>query len=52
MEETQTRLLAQNVPEEFFVKFPELVIMDESLRVPDLLSTVQVHIDRQHKPEQ
>ncbi|MBP5465104.1 MAG: ATP-binding protein [Treponema sp.] len=52
LEETQTRLLAQNDPEEFFVKFPEPIIIDEIQRVPDLLSTVQVHIDRHHKPGQ
>lgn len=52
LEETQTRLLAQNDPEEFFVKFPEPIIIDEIQRVPDLLSTVQVHIDKNHKAGQ
>lgn len=52
LEEPQTRLLAQNDPEEFFVKFPEPVIIDEIQRVPDLLSTVQVHIDKNHKAGQ
>lgn len=52
LEETQTRLLAQTDSEEFFVKFPEPVIIDEIQRVPDLLSTVQVHIDKNHKAGQ
>ena len=46
------RILAQHDPEEFFVKYPEPVIIDEIQRVPDLLSTVQVHIDRFHKAGQ
>lgn len=52
LEELQTRLLAQNDPEEFFLKFPEPVIIDEIQRVPDLLSTIQVHIDKNHKAGQ
>ena len=34
LEDPQTRLLAQSDPEEFFVKYPEPVIIDEIQRVP------------------
>jgi uncharacterized protein len=46
LEDVNIRLLAQNDPEEFFTKYPEPVIIDEIQRVPQLLSTVQVRIDR------
>ena len=52
LEDPQTRLLAQSDPEEFFVKYPEPVIIDEIQRVPELLSTVQVHIDRNQQKGQ
>jgi predicted AAA+ superfamily ATPase len=44
--------LAKNDPEEFFTRFPEPVIIDEIQRVPELLSTVQVRIDKNKKPGQ
>ena len=49
LEDTQIRLLAQTDPEEFFEKYPEPVIIDEIQRVPELLSSVQVRIDKNHK---
>ena len=48
LEEPQTRFLAQNDPDEFFVKYPEPIIIDEIQRVPELLSTVQIRIDKKH----
>ena len=45
LEDMDTRSLAKNDPKEFFVRFPEPVIIDEIQRVPELLSTVQVRID-------
>ena len=41
-----TRLLAKDDPEEFFTRFPEPIIIDEIQRVPELLSAVQVRIDK------
>ena len=52
LEDVQTRLLAQTDPSEFFVKFPEPVIIDEIQRVPALLSAVQVRIDKSFKAGQ
>ncbi|MBO4727436.1 MAG: ATP-binding protein [Spirochaetaceae bacterium] len=52
LEEPQTRFLAQNDPDEFFVKYPEPIIIDEIQRVPELLSTVQIRIDKKHLPGQ
>jgi predicted AAA+ superfamily ATPase len=46
------RALAKNDPEEFFTRFPEPVIIDEIQRVPELLSTVQIRIDRNKKKGQ
>ena len=46
------RALAKNDPEEFFTRFPEPVIIDEIQRVPELLSTVQVRIDKNKKKGQ
>ena len=44
-----TRALAKNDPEEFFTRFPEPVIINEIQRVPELLSTVQIRIDKNKK---
>ena len=52
LEDMNTRRLAIEDPDEFFVRFPEPVIIDEIQRVPDLLSTVQVRIDKSHKTAQ
>ncbi len=52
LEDMNTRTLAKNDPEEFFTRFPEPVIIDEIQRVPELLSTVQVRIDKNKKPGQ
>lgn len=52
LEDMNTRLLAKEDPNEFFVRFPEPVIIDEIQRVPELLSTVQVRIDNDHKMAQ
>lgn len=49
LEDMNTRALAKDDPEEFFTRFPEPVIIDEIQRVPELLSTVQVRIDRNRK---
>lgn len=49
LEDMNTRALAKNDPDEFFTRFPEPVIIDEIQRVPELLSTVQVRIDRNKK---
>lgn len=46
LEDTNIRQLAINDPIGFFVRFPEPVIIDEIQRVPSLLSTVQVRIDK------
>ena len=51
LEDMNTRSLAKNDPEEFFTRFPEPVIIDEIQRVPDLLSTVQVRIDKNKKAD-
>ena len=48
LEDSQIRLLAETDSEEFFTKFPEPVIIDEIQRVPDLLSAIQVRIDKKH----
>ena len=52
LEDMNTRLLAKDDPEEFFTRFPEPVIIDEIQRVPELLSTVQVRIDKFKKKGQ
>ncbi|MBO7639180.1 MAG: ATP-binding protein [Treponema sp.] len=52
LEDMNTRALAKNDPEEFFTHFPEPVIIDEIQRVPELLSTVQVRIDKSKKKGQ
>ena len=52
LEDMNTRALAKNDPEEFFTRFPEPVIIDEIQRVPELLSTVQVRIDKNKKAGQ
>ncbi|MBP3365682.1 MAG: ATP-binding protein [Treponema sp.] len=52
LEDMDTRSLAKNDPKEFFTRFPEPVIIDEIQRVPELLSTVQVRIDENHKKGQ
>ncbi len=52
LEDMNIRNLAKNDPEEFFTRFPEPVIIDEIQRVPELLSTVQVRIDRSKKKGQ
>lgn len=52
LEDINTRSLAKNDPEEFFTRFPEPVIIDEIQRVPELLSTVQVRIDKNKKKGQ
>ena len=52
LEDMNTRALAKNDPEEFFTRFPEPVIIDEIQRVPELLSTVQVRIDKSKKAGQ
>lgn len=52
LEDMNVRSLAKNDPEEFFTRFPEPVIIDEIQRVPELLSTVQVRLDRNHKKGQ
>ena len=44
----QTRKLAEEDPYEFFIRYPEPVIIDEIQRVPSLLSLIQVRID-EHK---
>ena len=52
LEDMDVRALAKNDPKEFFTRFPEPVIIDEIQRVPELLSTVQVRIDENHKKGQ
>ena len=52
LEDMNIRSLAKNDPEEFFTQFPEPIIIDEIQRVPELLSTVQVRIDRNKKKGQ
>ena len=52
LEDMNIRALAKNDPEEFFTRFPEPVIIDEIQRVPELLSTVQVRIDKNKKKGQ
>lgn len=52
LEDMNTRNLAKNDPDEFFTRFPEPVIIDEIQRVPELLSTVQVRIDKFKKKGQ
>ena len=49
LEDMNTRALAKNDPEEFFTRFPEPVIINEIQRVPELLSTVQIRIDKNKK---
>lgn len=52
LEDMNIRRLAIEDPDEFFVRFPEPVIIDEIQRVPELLATVQVRIDNNHKSAQ
>lgn len=52
LEDMNTRRLAIEDPDEFFVRFPEPIIIDEIQRVPELLATVQVRIDNNHKLSQ
>lgn len=52
LEDMNVRSLAKNDPEEFFTRFPEPVIIDEIQRIPELLSTVQVRIDKNQKKGQ
>ncbi len=52
LEDMNTRSLAKNDPEEFFTRYPEPIIIDEIQRVPELLSTVQVRIDKNKKKGQ
>ena len=52
LEDMNTRYLAKSDPEEFFTRYPEPVIIDEIQRVPELLSTVQVRIDKNKKAGQ
>ena len=52
LEDMNVRSLAKNDPEEFFTRFPEPVIIDEIQRVPELLSTIQVRIDKNQKKGQ
>ena len=52
LEDMNTRRLAVDDPAGFFVRFPEPVIIDEIQRVPELLSMVQVRIDRNQKKGQ
>ena len=52
LEDMNVRSLAKNDPEEFFTRFPDPVIIDEIQRVPELLSTVQVRIDKNQKKGQ
>ncbi len=52
LEDMNTRMLAKNDPEEFFTRFQEPVIIDEIQRVPELLSAVQVRIDKSKKKGQ
>jgi uncharacterized protein len=49
LEDLQTRKLATEDPYEFFVRYPEPVVIDEIQRVPSLLSLVQVRIDEHKK---
>lgn len=49
LEDLQTRKLAEEDPYEFFVRYPEPVVIDEIQRVPSLLSLVQVRIDEHKK---
>ena len=49
LEDMNTRAFAKNDPDEFFTRFPEPVIIDEIQRVPEILSTVQVRIDKNKK---
>ncbi len=49
LEDLQTRRLAEEDPYEFFIRYPEPVVIDEIQRVPSLLSLVQVRIDAQRK---
>ncbi len=52
LEDMNIRSLAKNDPNEFFTRFPEPVIIDEIQRVPELLSAVQVRIDKNKKKGQ
>lgn len=49
LEDISVRRLAADDPAGFFARFPEPVIIDEIQRVPELLSMVQVRIDRYRK---
>lgn len=52
LEDISVRRLAADDPAGFFARFPEPVIIDEIQRVPELLSMVQVRIDRYRKKGQ
>jgi predicted AAA+ superfamily ATPase len=47
LEHPETRTLAQQDPVGFFLRYPSPLIIDEIQRVPELLSTIQVEVDRQ-----
>lgn len=52
LENMNTRILAKEDPDEFFTRFPEPVVIDEIQRVPEILSAVQVRIDKFKKKGQ
>lgn len=52
LEDIGIRRLASDDPVGFFSRFPEPVIIDEIQRVPELVSMVQVRIDRNKKKGQ
>lgn len=52
LEDFNTRMLAKNDPNEFFTRFPEPIIIDEIQRAPEILSSVQVRIDKFKKKGQ
>ena len=52
LEDINNRRLAIEDPNGFFARFPEPAIIDEIQRVPELLSMVQVRIDKSQKKGQ
>ena len=52
LEDMNVRRLAFDDPEGFFARFPEPVIIDEIQRVPELISAVQIRIDKTGKKGQ
>lgn len=46
LEHPELRLLAQQDPKSFMLQYPSPVIIDEIQRVPELLSYIQVEVDR------